>query len=192
MFFIVKEPSDNSSWNYYLLYNLSLVKYRIVGVFYIPELRYYGPVLDLDDNDLEKVCKDIFIPIDEECLLRSLAIICERCGWCCEEDAGSFLFEHELAEVKQFIGRKLTLPSKEVKLWNGTRVRIYLLDLEQEGRCIFYDVRTRSCRIHLVKPVICMVTYCARFAIDRWGRRYLREGTRQPDGSVRFRPAHVR
>ncbi|GEM_PF-3333062 len=188
MFFGVSEPTDDASWNYYLLYNLSFVKHCIIGVFYIHKLRYYGPVLDLDQRDLEQIDKSILFPIKDEHILNGLLIICKRCGWCCAEEAGSFLFEHELEQVENFIGKRIknTLKTQKVKLYNGKTVRIYLLEKGKQKTCMFYDQEKRACTIHPVKPIICVVTYCARFAIDRLGRQYIRVGARRPDGAIVF------
>jgi len=187
MFYIVKEPTDDSSWNYYLLYKLSQVKSRIIGMFYIPDLRYYGPVLDLDEHDLEKI-RDIAVPLHEDYLLRSYLIVCRRCGWCCEASSGAFLFDNELEYVRMLYPERAARVRRAswVKLHDGSRVRIWHLDDGPRGMCIFYDPRTRSCTIHSVKPVVCMLTYCARYAVDRYLNKYVRVGKADKLNRVRF------
>ncbi len=190
MFFGVAEPTDDASWSYYLLYNLSLVRHCLLGVFYIPSMRYYGPVLDLDEKELEKIDSKILFEIPEDELTRALLIVCKKCGWCCEEEAGSFAFEHELRHIETFLGRKIRslLRVRQVRLYNGKTIRVYLLEREGPGTCMFYDPSSKTCKIHPVKPIICRITYCARYAIDRAGRVYIRMGTRKSDGTVLFIP----
>ncbi len=186
-FYIVRDPTDSESWNYYLLYKLSMAKSSILGVFYIPDLRYYGPVLDLNEKELASLI-DIVKPLDEDLLLRSYLLVCRRCGWCCEANAGAFLFDNELTHVRSLFPdlAKRVKRSSWVKLYDGSLVRIWHLDDGPRGMCVFYDPQTRSCSIHSVKPVICMLTYCARFAVDRELNKYVRVGKADKYGRVRF------
>ncbi len=190
MLYIAKRPTDSKLWNYYLLYKLSLVKQSILGVFYIEKLGYYGPVLDLDEKDLEKV-SDIVLPLDEDIVLESLLVTCRRCGWCCEANSGSFLFNSELMYLRSRYPRLSERLRRYswVRLYDGSRVKIWHLDTGPHGRCMFYDPLERRCLIHEAKPVVCILTYCARFAIDRHGNRYVRVGTADERGRVRFRRA---
>jgi len=178
-YYIVSEPTDDERWNMYLLYKLSFHKDKIVGVYYIPRIRYYGPVLKLDNaSDLSDIVKQI----DTNMFNVSLKMICMRCGWCCEKNCGAFMFEHEAESIELESWSNV----RTVRLYNGEKVKIYYLDSGRYGRCIFYDSRNRRCIIHDRKPIICIVTYCARYAIDAEGNLYVREG-RAINGIIRFK-----
>ncbi len=178
-YYIVSEPTDNEEWNMYLLYKLSFHKDKILGVYYVPELKYYGPILKLENvNDLSDIVK----PLDSKIFDKSLKMICMRCGWCCERNCGAFMFEHEAEKIN--LGSWTNI--RTIRLYNGEKVRIYYLDQGKNGRCIFYDPRNRTCRIHDKKPIVCIVTYCARYAVDSAGNLYIREG-KAVNGIIRFK-----
>jgi len=178
-YYIVREPTDDERWNMYMLYKLSFHKDKIVGVYYIPDIRYYGPVLYLEEvDDLH----DIVEPLNEYSLRRGLRMICMRCGWCCERECGAFMFEHEARDI----GLTSWSSIRVVKLHDGRKVRIYYLDSGRNGRCLFYNPREHACAIHDRKPIICIVTYCARYAVDEEGHLYVREG-KAVNGVVRFK-----
>ncbi len=179
-YYITREPTDEESWNLYILYKLSKIKNKIVGIYYIPSLKYYGPVI-CSEHSLND---EIFIEINSEILKNSIKMICVRCGWCCEKNCGAFMFENELELVDKSL--KYKLPSRVVKLYDGSKVRIYRLDVYRHGMCIFYNYRSRLCRIHDKKPIICTVTYCARFGTDSNGNLYTRIG-RAVSGYIIFK-----
>ena len=159
-YYIVVEPTDEEEFNLYLLYKLSFFKHRLLGVYYIPELHYYGPVLQLTTHEYESI-KDIVIKIPDKYLKNAFRMVCIRdCGWECKEDSSAFMFEHELKSLEI----PIALPFRIVKYRNLT-FKVYRLDLGPRRACIFYDSNTKLCRIHSKKPIICLVTYCARYAI---------------------------
>ncbi len=170
IYYIVRQPTDDEKLNLYILYKLSFHKDKIIGVYYLPKIRYYGPVIT--SNTPLSDLTDIAYPVNSNIIENGLRMICIRCGWCCERDCGAFMFEHE--------AEKLNLErwssTRAVRLVDGSRVKIYYIDSGPEGSCIFYDSRRRLCRIHEMKPIICMITYCARYAVDREGNIYRRVG----------------
>jgi len=179
-YLIVREPTDDEKLNMYILYKLSTYKDSIVGVYYIEELGYYGPILKL--RDIPRELKDIVRPVDVNIVRRSLKMICMRCGWCCERESGAFMFENEAERV----GLSRWSRIRTVKLINGDKVRVYYVDAGPNGRCIFYDPKRKLCTIHKAKPVICVVTYCARYAVDSEGNLY-RRVSRSVRGVVHFK-----
>ena len=183
-YYIASEPTDDELCNLYLLYNMSFVKNKLIGVYYIPKINYYGPVFQLNLSDLSKVDSGIFREIEDYYIDIALKMICLKCGWECEKNCNAFVFENELFEIENFIKRKLReLPCRIIRFSNKI-VKLYYLDLGSERSCIFYNRRDRLCNIHPVKPIICKVTYCARYAIDKNGNFYVRVGKKIRNGKI--------
>ncbi|NPA96343.1 MAG: YkgJ family cysteine cluster protein [Crenarchaeota archaeon] len=81
-----------------------------------------------------------------------------KCGACCETRSGVFAFENELLEIEQYIGNRVNVEHCEnIRLLTGESTRVCTI---ASGKCPFYDVDTRQCAIHRVKPIICRVFFC--------------------------------
>ncbi len=182
-YYVVKGPMDDEAFNMYVLYKLSMFKSRLIGVYYIPRLRYYGPVLRLDSEEASMLKDVLWTSIGDDALENSFRMVCLRgCGWECERDSNVFAFENEIEDLPI---DKEALPMRGYR-FRGIAFRAYWLDLGPSRACIFYDRANRACRIHEVKPVICRVTYCARYAI-RGGDPYVRVKSVELKGGFGYR-----
>lgn len=155
---------------------MSLVKNKVIGVYYLPKIKYHGPILNLENNDLNRIDRNIFQEISHEVLSNGIKVTCLKCGWECERNSNAFASNHELQEIEKYLNRKLNLPSELARLGNKVKIRIYYLDVKPNRMCLFYDSKSKLCSIHEVKPMICKITYCARFGIDSSGDTCVRVG----------------
>ncbi len=153
---------------------MSLVKNRMMSAYYLPKIKYYGPIFNLENNNLNRIDRNIFQEIFYEILSNGIKMICLKCGWECEKNSNAYAFNHELQEIEKYSNRKLNLPSKLARLRNKVKIRIYYLDVKPNRMCLFHDSKSKLCSIHEVKPMICKITYCARFGIDSSGNMYVR------------------
>ena len=161
------------------VHNLTILwyihRYRefYIGTYYFPNINDILPVLDIP-REIEYPRK-FFETIDLDSLRNAYRLICiPFCGACCEKNAGAFMFREEAIELgfSEILDR---LPYKDIELLNNIKTRIYYLSIKEKGRCIFYDEKSRNCRIHNYKPVICLISFCS-FAIEKNGVIYYKVG----------------
>jgi len=155
-FYRSKPPREHDkAFNLTILWYVARYRHRLVGVYYFPDTNNLHPVLDLEPGTLPK---SFFEEIDDYELRDAVEMICiPRCGACCEVNAGGFVFDFEARALGL---DPSSLRCEDIELLNGVKTRICELP-SRRGRCIFYDVAKRICRVHSSKPTICLVTFCS-------------------------------
>jgi len=175
-YYMLRRPTGQARWDYFLLYVGAKLKKFYVGTYYIPKYRVLAPVFKpspgtpLDLRALVEVPSDI--------LENSYRMICIECGWCCERDSGAFALENEVRDLPLHLVDR-PLDWKWVDTVIGP-VKVYRLDLGPGGRCVFYsDGRCLVPRDR--KPIICLIHYCSLYAEMR-GRKFIKVGVRRVGG----------
>ncbi|WFO74663.1 YkgJ family cysteine cluster protein [Desulfurococcaceae archaeon MEX13E-LK6-19] len=153
-------PKNDAMYNYTVLYHMALLKKHYIGTYYIPSQNIYAPVFKLDSRD--NYPRKYFIEIDENIIEDSYKMICLQCGECCRVYSGAFMFSIEAMGLDEIIEK---LPYRYYRLLDGINVKIYSLDVGRHGRCVFFDEEKKLCKIHMMKPVICMITFCGLVAL---------------------------
>ncbi len=185
--YVLKEPRKSREWNIYALREAARLKKWFIGVYYSPRLKRLLAVFKPTPGT--HVNMQVFEEIGESVLEDAYRMECPRgCNRCCVFRSGAFMIENEVRMLPPELQTKvLNQPSTLVHTPGGP-VRVYRLDTEPMGRCIFFDVVRGECMLerygrHL-KPIVCLLTYCTVFA-SRGGKLYLKTGYRVlPDGRV--------
>ncbi len=159
-------------WNLTVLWYVAKLRRHYIGTYYFEDTNSLHPVLELDAHKLRELPKRLFQPIDPKLLEESYRMVCiPRCGACCERNAGAFAFDFELHRLGLDI-LQLTRCEK-LKLLNGVETTVCELPQDVQGACVFYDRDGRRCRVHSIKPVICLVSYCSLVA-EKHGSLYVK------------------
>ncbi len=185
---VLREPKrGDRAWNIYALREAARLKKWFVGVYYSPKLRrllaVFKPTPGTHVNRL------VFEEMNESVLRDAYRMECPRgCNRCCVIHSGAFMLDVEARQLPEEL-RSIVLrqPSEKV-LTPGGKVRVYRLDTEPMGRCIFFDVEKGECMLERMlgktgKPIVCLLTYCTVFT-TRSNRLYLKEGYREARGGV--------
>ncbi len=185
---VLREPRrGDRAWNIYALREAARLKKWFVGVYYSPRLRrllaVFKPTPGTHVNRL------VFEEMSESILHNAYRMECPRgCNRCCVIHSGAFMLDVEARQLPEEL-RSIVLkqPSERV-LTPGGKVRVYRLDTEPMGRCIFFDVERGECMLERMqgktrKPIVCLLTYCTVFA-TRNNRLYLKEGYRETRGGI--------
>lgn len=160
-------------WNLTILWYVAKLRRHYIGTYYFEDTNSLHPVLELDARELRKLPKRLFQPIDPKLLEESYRMVCiPRCGACCERNAGAFAFDFEIRMLGLDISK---LRYENVKLLNGVKVAVYELPKNSRSMCVFYDLNERRCRVHNVKPVICLISFCS-FVAEKRGLLYVKIG----------------
>jgi len=178
--YVLKEPKKDKAWNIYALREAARLKHWFQGVYYSPRLKrllaVFKPTPGTHVNML------VFEEIGESILRDAYKMECPRgCNRCCVIRSGAFIVENELRWLPKEVRDRITKQPSELIRTPGGWVRIYRLDTETMGRCVFFDVEKGSCMLEKygkhAKPVVCLLTYCTVFA-TRDGKLYLKKGYR--------------
>lgn len=165
-YYMLKQPTGSVKWDYFLLYIAAKLKKFYIGTYYIPRYQVLAPVFRITPGT--PVDLRALDPVPEDVLRESYRMLCVECGWCCVRDSGAFVLENELKDLRDYLDRPLDFT------WVETLVgplKVYHLDLDPGGKCIFYEGR---CRLPPEKkPIICLIHYCSLFA-ERQGRKYVK------------------
>ncbi|ABM80978.1 hypothetical protein [Hyperthermus butylicus] len=185
--YVLKEPRKDRAWNIYMLREAARLKKWFDGIYYSSKLKrllaVFRPTPGTHVNLL------VFEEMGESVLRDTYRMECPRgCNRCCVFRSGAFMIENEVRQLPPELRERVLRQPSEIIRTPGGPVRIYRLDTEAMGRCIFFDVERGECIIerygkHL-KPIVCLLTYCTVFA-TRNGKLYLKTGYRSlPDGRV--------
>ncbi|MCQ6254016.1 YkgJ family cysteine cluster protein [Methanocaldococcus sp.] len=81
--------------------------------------------------------------------LGGIAFHCIKCGFCCDAPT---VTKKDLGRIAGYLKIPLNEVIKRyVKFFNG-----YIGELKEiKGKCIFFDNKTRKCKIYKVRPLIC-------------------------------------
>ncbi len=185
---VLREPRrGDRAWNIYALREAARLKKWFAGVYYSPRLRrllaVFKPTPGTHVNRL------VFEEMSESVLRDAYRMECPRgCNRCCVIHSGAFMLDVEARQLPEEL-RSIVLkqPSERV-LTPGGKIRVYRLDTEPMGRCIFFDVEQGECMLERMlgrtrKPIVCLLTYCTVFA-TRNNRLYLKEGYREIKGGI--------
>ncbi len=187
--YVLREPRrGDRAWNIYALREAARLKKWFKGVYYSPRLKRLLAVFKPTPGT--HVNPEVFEEIGESALRDAYRMECPRgCNRCCVFRSGAFILENEVNKLPPSIQeRVLRQPSELIKTPGGW-VRIYRLDTESMGRCVFFDVEQGECMLERLggkeaKPIVCLLTYCTVFA-TRNGEKYLKTGYRDlGDGRV--------
>jgi hypothetical protein len=186
---VLKEPRRRDrAWNLYALREAARLKRWFVGVYYSPRLGRLLAVFKPTPGT--HVNKLVFEEMGESVLRDAYRMECPQgCNRCCVIHSGAFMLDVELRMLPDDLRRIVEQQPKEVVRTPGGKIRVYRLDTEPMGRCIFFDVERGRCMLEERlgkhgKPIVCLVTYCTVFA-SRNGRLYIKTGYRtRSDGRV--------
>ncbi len=187
--YVLREPRrQDRAWNIYALREAARLKKWFNGVYYSPRLKRLLAVFRPTPGT--HVNLEVFEELNESVLRDAYRMECPRgCNRCCVFRSGAFIIENEVRKLPPaFQERVLKQPSELIRTPGGW-VRIYRLDTETMGRCIFFDVERGECELEKMggkeaKPIVCLLTYCTVFAL-RNGEKYLKTGYREiGDGRV--------
>jgi len=186
---VLREPRrGDREWNIYALREAARLKRWFDGVYYSPRLgrllAVFRPTPGTHVNRL------VFEQLDESLLRDAYRMECpEGCNRCCVIHSGAFMIDLEVRQLPDELRGLVERQPREVLRTPGGKVRVYRLDTEPMGRCIFFDVERGRCMLEerlgrSFKPIVCLLTYCTVFA-TRNGRLYLkRRGRRTRDGRI--------
>jgi hypothetical protein len=185
--YVLKEPGRDKAWNIYALREAARLKKWFVGVYYSPRLKrllaVFKPTPGTHVNML------VFEELGESVLRDAYKMECPRgCNRCCVFRSSAFMLDIEVSKLPPEIRERVLRQPSELVRTPGGPVRVYRLDTESMGRCIFFDVEKGECSLERLgreyKPIVCLLTYCTVFA-SRNGKLYLKTGYRRlPDGRV--------
>lgn len=86
---------------------------------------------------------------------------CTQCGECCKGFGGTYLTDHDLQAIADFVGLSIESVKRDCCAYSGSRL---VLSQRKDGYCIFWD---RNCTIHPVKPRMCRQwPYIPSLAVD--------------------------
>ncbi|BEP17121.1 hypothetical protein PYJP_04730 [Pyrofollis japonicus] len=187
--YVLKEPRrGDRAWNIYALREAARLKKWFQGVYYSPRLKRLLAVFKPTPGT--HVNLEVFEEMNEGVLKDAFRMECPRgCNKCCVFRSGAFILENELRELPSNVAEKIMKQPSELIRTPGGWVRVYRLDTEPMGRCIFFDVEKGECTLEALggkrfKPIVCLLTYCTVFA-TRNGEKYLKTGFRVlSDGRV--------
>jgi hypothetical protein len=185
--YVLKEPRRDKAWNIYALREAARLKRWFVGVYYSPRLKrllaVFKPTPGTHVNML------VFEEMGESILRDAYRMECPKgCGRCCVFRSSAFMLDVEVNKLPPELRERVLRQPSELIRTPGGPVRVYRLDTEPMGRCIFFDVEKGECMLERLgreyKPIVCLLTYCTVFA-TRNGKLYLKTGYRVlPDGRV--------
>ncbi len=173
--YVLKEPTREPEWNYFLLWEAARIKKYYVGTYYVPRLNrllaVFKPTPGTYVSDLA------FEGMDFSIIRDGYKMICiPGCGRCCEANSGAFILGNEVKLIPRKLAKFDQLPSFTLSVY-GRKIKVYRLDVGPRGRCIFYDEEAGGCILDRFekyrKPVICLIHYCTVFA-ERNGERYIK------------------
>jgi hypothetical protein len=179
---VLREPRrGDREWNIYALREAARLKRWFHGVYYSPQLRrllaVFKPTPGTHVNRL------VFEELPESVLRDAYRMECpEGCNRCCVIHSGAFMLDVEAKMLPPSIREIVEQQPRETLHTPGGKVRVYRLDTEPMGRCIFFDVAKGRCMLEEklgrhMKPIVCLLTYCTVFA-SRGGKLYLKTGYR--------------
>ncbi|RLE75118.1 MAG: hypothetical protein DRJ56_06255, partial [Thermoprotei archaeon] len=116
--------------NYAALYVASLYKEGFRGVYYVPSLRLYAPVFEVEE--LPPAHEWAFMEVRVSQLNRAYRMVCMECGACCARNSGAFAFAHELTAEE-----RASLEPEVVRAPRVGDILLYWLDRGPAGRCVF-------------------------------------------------------
>ncbi|AMV17160.1 YkgJ family cysteine cluster protein [Planctomyces sp. SH-PL14] len=110
-----------------------------------PREQQPSPPIDTPSSDSDAADRPWFAP--------GLSFTCTQCGNCCTGGTGYvWVTEDDLRKI----AAHLDVPIGEVRLLHTRRARGQLsLREHPNGDCIYFDTRTRGCRIYPVRPIQC-------------------------------------
>jgi Fe-S-cluster containining protein len=76
---------------------------------------------------------------------------CQQCGECCKGYGGTFVSDHDLTRISQYLDIGPEQFLSDYCDWSGGRP---LIKTAESGYCIFWD---ELCTIHEVKPRMCKI-----------------------------------
>ena len=185
--YVLREPRREREWNIYVLREAARLKKWFIGVYYSPRLKRL--LVAFKPTPGTHVNMQVFEEIGESVLEDAYRMECPRgCNRCCVFRSGAFMLENEVKMLPPELQTRVLSQPSELVWTPGGPVRVYRLDTEPMGRCIFFDVERGECMLERygkhVKPVICLITYCTIFA-TRGGKLYLKTGYKLlPGGRV--------
>jgi hypothetical protein len=186
--YVLREPRREREWNIYALREASRLKKWFLGVYYSPKLKRL--LVAFKPTPGTHVNLNVFEEIGESVLKDAYRMECPSgCNRCCVFRSGAFMLENEVKQLPEDLQAKVLNQPSELLYTPGGYIRVYRLDTESMGRCIFFDVERGECGLERRigkhgKPVICLVTFCTVFA-SRDGKLYLKTGYKLlPDGRV--------
>ena len=179
---VLKQPrSGDREWNIYALREAARLKRWFRGVYYSPRLKrllaVFKPTPGTHVNRL------VFEEMGESVLRDAYRMECPSgCNRCCVIHSGAFMLDIEVRMLPPRLRRIVESQPSEVVYTPGGKVRVYRLDTEPMGRCIFFDVEKGRCRLEAelgraAKPIVCLLTYCTVFA-TKGGKRFIKTGYR--------------
>ncbi len=108
-------------------------------------------------------------------IVKLVANECKQCGHCCMFGSGIVLSDELKPLAKAFnlsVEDFKTQFLEEFTKFNTKHYRFKQLRKgdEPHGRCIFLDVESKQCKIHLIKPLHCRVSTCSLLGedIQKW------------------------
>jgi len=178
--YVLKEPGRDKAWNIYALREAARLKRWFRGVYYSPQLKRLLAVFKPTPGTHVNIL--VFEEMGESVLRDAYRMECPRgCNRCCVLRSGTFMIENELRSLPGDVRDRVTRQPSELIKTPGGWVRVYRLDTEPMGRCIFFDVEKGACMLEGLgkhnKPIVCLLTYCTVFA-TRGGKLYLKKGYR--------------
>jgi hypothetical protein len=186
--FVLREPRKRDrEWNIYALREAARLKRWLDGVYYSPRLQrllaVFRPTPGTHVNML------VFEEMGESVLADAYRMECPRgCNRCCVIHSGAFILDVEVRMLPDEARSIVLRQPRETVVTPGGKVRVYKLDTEAMGRCIFFDVESGGCKLEAygkyLKPIVCLLTYCTVFA-SRNNKLFLKSGYKElRDGSV--------
>ncbi|NPA39219.1 MAG: YkgJ family cysteine cluster protein [Thermodesulfobacteria bacterium] len=77
---------------------------------------------------------------------------CKRCGECCKGESTISLSEEDIKNIASYLG----LSEKEFLFQYTVKKFPNRIEMKvKDGHCIFFDPKTKMCKIHPVKPKMC-------------------------------------
>ncbi len=186
---VLREPRrGDREWNLYALREAARLKRWFEGVYYSPRLgrllAVFRPTPGTHVNEL------VFEQVNESVLRDAYRMECpDGCNRCCVIHSGAFMLDVEVRQLPEEYRAIVERQPRETVKTPGGKIRVYRLDTEPMGRCIFFDVERGRCRLEAelgrsYKPIVCLLTYCTVFA-TRNGKLYLKRGVkRSRDGRI--------
>ncbi|MET1128380.1 MAG: hypothetical protein ABWW70_03585 [Thermoproteota archaeon] len=185
VYYALKEPTSEREWNIYSLREAARHKKRLAGVYYSPKLRRLLAVFRATPgthfNEL------VFERVEGRVIEDAYRMECpEGCNRCCVIHSGAFILDTEVRQLPEEARRVIDAQPSYIVRTPGGPVRVYRLDTESMGRCVFFDVERGVCRLEADygrehKPIVCLLTYCTVFA-SRGGKLYLKVSARRRGG----------
>ncbi|MEM4688819.1 MAG: hypothetical protein QXH65_06785 [Thermofilaceae archaeon] len=184
IYLALREPGGSEARNLLCLREAARLKGSLIGVYYNPQLRRLLAVFKVPPD--ARLDESVFERVDPSVIEASYRMECPKgCGRCCAVFSGAFVLDVEIRKLPSEVRQRIEAqPSRLVETVRGL-VRVYELGTGPAGRCIFFNVKQRSCQLESYgrscKPIICLLTYCTIFA-SRSGRLYLKVRAREVHG----------